>query len=114
MPQEPSEQITQFPLVSSDSTVTEVVIAIVRRLSKAHSLSEIMEIVTHAARTRLARIFVTKSRFDLNLCCVRWRFYTAKTHTGTWTARARRPPSKIHNRTRSAAAIALSTALASA
>ena len=51
--------MTRVPLPRSDSTVTEAVVATVRRLSKAHSLTEVMEIVTHAARTLLAADGVT-------------------------------------------------------
>ena len=54
-----SKQVTRFPLVRSDSTDVEAVVAIVRRLSKAHSLSEIMETVTNAARMLLAADGVT-------------------------------------------------------
>ena len=53
------KRATRFPLVRGDSTDVEAVVAIVRYLSKAHSLSEIMETVTYAARTLLAADGVT-------------------------------------------------------
>ena len=43
----------KFPLVGPDTSETAALIAIVRRLSIARSFPEIMEIVTHAARTLL-------------------------------------------------------------
>jgi PAS domain S-box-containing protein len=54
--------------MKSDSTVTESVVAIVRRLSKAHSLSEIMEIVTQATRPLLAADGVTFVLKDGDQC----------------------------------------------
>ena len=59
---EHSKQATRFPLVRGDSTDVEAVVAIVRYLSKAHSLSEIMETVTYAARTRSAGILSPHDR----------------------------------------------------
>jgi PAS domain S-box-containing protein len=56
---EQSEQVTRFPLVRTDSTIIEAIVAVLRRLSKAHSLHEIGELVTHAARTLLAADGVT-------------------------------------------------------
>ena len=43
----------KFPLVGPDTSESAALIAIVRRLSIARSLPEIMEVVTHAARTLL-------------------------------------------------------------
>ena len=59
MPAERNEQITRFPLVTDDSTVTEAIVAIVRRLSKAHSLHEITDVVTQATQRLLAADGVT-------------------------------------------------------
>src|SRR6476620_286574 len=56
---EHSKQVVRFPLVTSGSTEVEAVVAIVRHLSKAHSLSEIRETVTYAARRLLAADGVT-------------------------------------------------------
>src|SRR5437764_14406718 len=61
-------QVTKFPLLRSDSTIVDAVIAIVRRLSKAHSLPEVMEIVTHAARTLLHADGVTFVLRDGDRC----------------------------------------------
>jgi GAF domain-containing protein len=65
---EHSEQVTRFPLVRNASTDAEALVAIVRRLSKAHSLPEVMEIVTHAARTLLAADGVTFVLRDGDRC----------------------------------------------
>jgi two-component system, cell cycle sensor histidine kinase and response regulator CckA len=45
--------ISKFPLVGPDTSETAALIAIVRRLSIARSWHEVIEIVTHAARTLL-------------------------------------------------------------
>jgi len=59
MSDERSEHVTRFPVVKSDSTVTESIVRIAPRLSKAQSLYEIMEVVTQAAQTLLAADGVT-------------------------------------------------------
>jgi PAS domain S-box-containing protein len=68
MSSEHCKQVTAFPLLRSESTIVDAVIAIVRRLSKAHSLPEVMEIVTHAARTLLHADGVTFVLRDGDRC----------------------------------------------
>ena len=65
---EQGKHVTRFPLVRRDSTDVEALVAIVRYLSKAQSLSEIMDIVTHAARTLLAADGVTFVLRDGDRC----------------------------------------------
>lgn len=61
-------EVTTFPLVRSDATVSQAVVAIVRRLSTAQSLSEIMRIATQAARTLLDADGVTFVLRDGDQC----------------------------------------------
>jgi len=65
---EHTKQGTRLPLLGSDSLVTEAIAAIVRRLTKADSLTEVMEIATHAARTLLAADGVTFVLRDGDRC----------------------------------------------
>ena len=65
---EHTKQGTRLPLLGSDSVVTEAIAAIVRRLTKADSLTEVMEIATHAARTLLAADGVTFVLRDGDRC----------------------------------------------
>ena len=64
----PQASVLRFPLVRIDSTATEAVVATVRRLSKAQSLREIMDVVTRAARTLLAADGVTFVLRDGDRC----------------------------------------------
>jgi PAS domain S-box-containing protein len=68
MSQEQTKQVTRLPLLKSDSAVNEALAVIVRRLSRAHSLPEVMAILTQAARTLLAADGVTFVLRDGGLC----------------------------------------------
>lgn len=54
-----SRNVTAFPLVSGDDTEAEALTAVIRRLTSAQSLPEIMEIITHAARVLLGADGIT-------------------------------------------------------
>ena len=60
--------VAKFPLVRRDTPVTSSLIAIVRRLSIARSLPEVMKIATHAARTLLGADGITFVLRDGDLC----------------------------------------------
>jgi two-component sensor histidine kinase len=57
-----------FPLVSSNATPSVALTAIVRRLSTAQSVAEVVSIVTHAARTLVGADGVTFVFRDGDLC----------------------------------------------
>jgi hypothetical protein len=58
-PEQQRSSVTQFPLVEPGAPETLALIAIVRRLSIARSIGEVIEIVTHAARTLLGADGIT-------------------------------------------------------
>lgn len=60
--------VIRFPLVGPDTPPLTVFIAVVRRLSIAHSLPELMEIVTHAARILLSADGITFVLREHGLC----------------------------------------------
>lgn len=60
--------VTKFPLVKRDTPAIPALIAIVRRLSIVRSLPEVMEIVTHAARTLLGADGITFVLREGDLC----------------------------------------------
>ena len=60
--------VIKFPLVGPDTPLLTAFIAIVRRLSVARSLPELMEIVTHAARTLLGADGITFVLREGDLC----------------------------------------------
>ena len=60
--------VIKFPLVGPHTPLLTAFIAIVRRLSVARSLPELMEIVTHAARTLLGADGITFVLREGDLC----------------------------------------------
>lgn len=60
--------VTKFPLVGPDSHEVSALIAIVRRLSTARSVPEIMDIVAHSARTLIAADGITFVLRDGDRC----------------------------------------------
>jgi two-component sensor histidine kinase len=60
--------VTRFPLVEPRAGETAAFVAIIRRLSIAQSLAEVMDIVTHAARSLLEADGVTFVLRDGDLC----------------------------------------------
>ena len=67
-PDQQGSSVSKFPLVKRDTPAIPALIAIVRRLSIARSLPEVMEIVTHAARTLLGADGITFVLRDGDLC----------------------------------------------
>jgi two-component sensor histidine kinase len=67
-PEQQRSSVTQFPLVEPGAPETVALIAIVRRLSIARSIGEVMEIVTHAARTLLGADGITFVLREGDLC----------------------------------------------
>lgn len=61
-------RIAAFPLVGAADDEVKSLIAIIRRLASAKSLAEVMEVVTHAARTVLGADGVTFILRDGGLC----------------------------------------------
>ncbi len=70
MPKSGGDQagISNFPLVDSAASEGEALIAVIRRLSCARTLAEIMDIATHAARVLLKADGVTFVLRDGDLC----------------------------------------------
>lgn len=62
------DQPTKFPLVRDNTSDIEAIVAIVRRLSTAHSIAEIMEVVTQAGRSILRADGVTFVLREGDLC----------------------------------------------
>jgi two-component sensor histidine kinase len=60
--------VAKFPLVHSDSTEGSALVAIVRRLSVARSVPEIMDIVAHSARTLIGADGITFVLRDGDRC----------------------------------------------
>jgi two-component sensor histidine kinase len=60
--------VTKFPLVGPDSPEVTALVAIVRRLSVARSVPEIMDIVAHSARTLIGADGITFVLRDGNRC----------------------------------------------
>ncbi len=66
--EELASTVTKFPLVKRDMPAIPALIAIVRRLSIARSLPEVMEIITHAARTLIGADGITFVLREGDLC----------------------------------------------
>lgn len=60
--------VTKFRLIGRDTQDVSALVAIIRRLSIARSVAEIMDIVTHAARTMLAADGITFVLREGELC----------------------------------------------
>jgi two-component sensor histidine kinase len=60
--------VTKFPLVQADSPEVSALVAIVRRLSVAHTVPEIMDIVAHSARTLIGADGITFVLRDGDKC----------------------------------------------
>jgi two-component sensor histidine kinase len=63
-----ASKITPFPLVDKDATEADALTAVIRRLSSAHTLSEVMAVTTHAARSLVQADGVTFVLRDGDLC----------------------------------------------
>src|SRR5690349_19608145 len=62
------DNITPFPLVRSNTSDVSGLVAVIRRLTIARTLPEIMEITTHAARTLLKADGITFVLREGDLC----------------------------------------------
>lgn len=63
------KDITRFPLVRPTTPDVAALVSVIRRLSIAHSLPEVMvDVVTHAARTLLGADGITFVLRDGDLC----------------------------------------------